>query len=98
MNPYRRNSEGKTCKFCGMTGLKWDEIAPGKHRLHEPSGNVHDCRQFHEAKQSGAQNNANQGSLLRQMNNWTQRWYKSLPQDAAEELDDILDAAAGSRT
>lgn len=99
MKQYRRNQDGKTCKFCGATGLQWSEIAPGKHRLVEESGGVHDCREFHEAKHAGhsAAPDPGRGSLLRQMNGWTQRWYKTLPQDAAEELDDILDAAATSR-
>lgn len=96
MSLYRRDPERneRTCKFCGMKGLHWSEVAPNKHRLHEANGAIHDCRQFHENKNAP---DASRGSLLKRMNVWTQRWYKVLPQDAAEELDLILDDAAQSR-
>lgn len=95
---YRRNQRDRTvtCKFCGATGLHWDEIATGKHRLHEPSGGVHDCKEFHDAKQNGqtATPHVERGSLLRRLNNWMQRWSSMLEEDAANEMEEIIDEIA----
>lgn len=40
----------KSCKFCGMAGLRWTEIAPEKFRLMEPNGAQHDCPAYHASK------------------------------------------------
>lgn len=96
---YRRNqnrSRLAVCKFCGMKDLHWDEIAPNKHRLHEPNGAVHNCDQFHEAKRNGQTPppRVERGSVLRRLNNWMQKWSVDLPADAANELEEIIDELA----
>lgn len=93
---YRRNHDHTvTCKFCGAHNLKWSEIAPGKARLHETTGAVHDCKEYHESKRngglSGPPNAPERDSAVRRLNAWMQRWNALLTQDAADEIEEIID-------
>lgn len=93
---FRRNhdKDARTCKFCGMQGLKWTEVAPNKFRLAEPNGAVHDCRQFHENKQAAPQQPVDRGSTLRRLNNWMQRYSVELSNEANSAMEDIIDDLA----
>jgi len=102
MTYQRRNrEEARACKFCGMAGLRWTEVSPDKFRLTEPAGGVHDCRQFHDTKRAAGPHapghrveGVERGSLLRQLNNWAQKWGNAMPMQAREELDEMIDEAA----
>lgn len=92
----RDNHKTCTCKFCGMEELQWAEVAPDKFRLKEPSGDIHDCRQFHDNKRNGppATSSVDRGSTLRRLNNWMQRYGHLLDDLSSHELEAIIDDMA----
>lgn len=100
-----------SCKYCGEENLQWKEQANGKFRLCDAYGTVHDCPAYPgkenvprraDGHQKRAPNQPqygqrrNGGTLLRDLNNWVQRWGNTIPEDAMIELDNLMDQAAQS--
>ncbi len=76
------------CKFCDMEGLFWKDVGSGKFRLHETEAIRHDCPNFH--KRMEMPKTAEQ--RLNEISQWKSRWWFELPDGAAAELDQILEA------
>ena len=41
---YRRPATRVTCKYCGASNLRWQNVKGGAWRVHEKNGGLHRCK------------------------------------------------------